>query len=75
MGQNNPLRALHWKWRHCLRFQATGWHCNGCIIPQAVTHSLVLLKMGRMTARNVLSWLELLINQLLLHLVGCIYYL
>jgi hypothetical protein len=28
-------------------------HCNGCIIPQAVTHSLVLLKMGGINARNM----------------------
>jgi len=31
------------------------------IIPQAVTHSLVLLKMGKIIARKMLSWLELLI--------------
>jgi len=45
-----------------LRFQATcRQHC-ACIIPQAVTHSLVLLKMGGFITRNMLSWLELLIN-------------
>ena len=38
-----------------LRFQATGRHCNGCIIPQAVTHSLALLRMGKIIARNMLS--------------------
>jgi len=32
-------------------------------LPQAVTHSLVLLKMGGINARNSLSWLELLINR------------
>jgi hypothetical protein len=42
----------------------------GCILPQTVTHSLVLLKMGGIKARNTLSWLELLIKQLLLQLVG-----
>ena len=36
---------------------------RGCIIPQAVTSSLVLLKMGKIIARNMLSWLELLINR------------
>ena len=41
---------------------ATGRQHRGCIIPQAVTHSLVLLKMGRIIARNMLSWRELLIN-------------
>jgi hypothetical protein len=48
---------------------ATGRQHRGCIKPQAVTRSLVLLKMGKITARNMLSWLELL---LLLHLVGCL---
>ena len=38
-------------------------HRINCIIPQAVTHNLVLLKMGKMIARNMLSWLELLINR------------
>jgi len=33
------------------------------IIPQAVTHSLVLLKMGKIIARNMLSWLELLTSR------------
>ena len=46
-----------------LRFQANGpQHCV-CIIPQAVTHSLVLLKVGKVIVRNMLSWLELLINR------------
>ena len=45
-----------------LHFQATGQQHRGCIIPQAVTHSLVLLKMGEINARNMLNWLELLIN-------------
>ena len=27
----------------------------GCIIPQNVTHSLVLLKMGKIISRNMLS--------------------
>jgi len=38
---------------------ATSW----VHIPHAVTHSLVLLKMGRIIARNMLSWLELLISR------------
>ena len=42
--------------------QATGRQHRGCIIPQAVTHSLVLLKMGEIIARNMLSLLELLIR-------------
>ena len=46
-----------------LRFQATGRQNSGCIIPQAVTHSLVLLKMGKLIARKMLSYLELLTNR------------
>ena len=37
-------------------------------------HSLVLLRMGEVIARNMLSSLKLLIKLLLLHLVGCLYY-
>ena len=37
------------------RFLATGRQHLGCIIPQAVTHSLVLLKIGGINARNMLS--------------------
>ena len=36
-------------------------------------YSLVLLRMGEIIARNMLSWLKLLIKLLLLHLVGCLY--
>jgi hypothetical protein len=39
----------------CLRIQATGRQNRGCIIPQTVTHSLVLLRMGEIIARNMLS--------------------
>jgi len=38
-----------------LRFQATGRQDRGCIMPQAVKHSLVSLKMGKIIARNMLS--------------------
>jgi len=44
------------------RFQATGRQYHGCIVPQAVKHCLVLLKMGEIIARKMLSWLELLIK-------------
>jgi len=37
-------------------------------------HSLVLLRMGEIIARNMLSLLKLLIKLLLLHLVGCLHY-
>jgi len=33
------------------------------IYPHAVTHSLVLLKMGGINAGNMLSWLKLIINR------------
>jgi len=36
-------------------------------------HRLVLLRMGEIMARNMLSWLKLLIQLLLLHPVGCLY--
>ena len=39
----------------CCRPVAGGRQHRGCIIPQAVTHSLVLLKMGKIIARNMLS--------------------
>jgi len=42
---------------------ATGRQHRGCNLPQAVTHSLVLLKMGKTFGRNMLSWLELLISR------------
>ena len=35
--------------------KATGRQHRGCIVPQTVTHSLVLLKMGKIIARNMLS--------------------
>ena len=34
---------------------AGGRQHRGCIIPRAVTHSLVLLKMGKTIARNMLG--------------------
>ena len=34
---------------------ANGRQHRGCIIPQAVTHSLVLLKMDEVIARNMFS--------------------
>jgi len=37
-------------------------------------HSLVLLRMGEIIARNMLSWLKLLIKLLFLDLIGCLYY-
>ena len=49
-----------------------------CCLPVHYTtsckHSLVLLRMGKIIARNMLSWLKLLIKLLLLHLFGCLFY-
>jgi len=41
----------------------TGRQHRGRIIPQALAHSLVLLQMGKIIARNMLSWLELFISR------------
>jgi len=49
-------------------------HC-GCIIPQAVTHSLVLLNMGKEICPKHAELTEIINKPLLLHLVGCLYYL
>jgi hypothetical protein len=38
-----------------LRFETTGRPHIGCFIQQAVSHSLMLLKMGKTTARNMSS--------------------
>jgi len=47
--------------RCCL--PVAGRQHRGCIVPQAVTHSLVLLNMGKIIARNMSSWLGLSINR------------
>ena len=58
-GIMHPWNFQSVAWKLC--FQATGWKLRWCIIAQAVTPSLVLLKMDEIIARNMLSWLELLI--------------
>ena len=52
---------------------ATGRQHRGCIIPQAVTHSLVLLKMGKIICPKRVELTGIINKPLLLHLVGCIY--
>ena len=54
---------------------ATDWQHHGCIIPQAVTKSLVLLKMGKIVAQKHVELTGIINKPLLLHLVGCLYYL
>ena len=44
-------------------------------MPQAVTHSLLLLKMGGINAGNMLSCLELLINPIIVASSWCLYHL
>ena len=51
------------------------WQHRGCFIPQAVTHSLVLLKMGKIIARKHVELTGIINKPLLLHLVACLYYL
>jgi hypothetical protein len=41
---------------------ATSQQHRQCIIPQNLTHSLVLPKLGKIISWNMLSWLELLIS-------------
>jgi len=54
---------------------ATGRQHRGCIIPQAVTHSLVFLKMGKIIAPKHVEPTGIINKPLLLHLVGCLYHL
>jgi len=54
--------------RCCLQAASSVHYTTSC------KHSLVLLRMGEIIARNMLIWLKLLIKLLLLHLVGCFYY-
>jgi len=37
-------------------------------------HNVMLLRMGEIIARNMLSWLKIIIKLLFLHPVGCLYY-
>jgi hypothetical protein len=55
-----------------LRFQATDRPHIEYIIPQAVSHSLMLLSMGKIIARNMS--IGIINKQLLLRLVGCLRY-
>ena len=54
---------------------AGGRQRRGCIIPHAVTLSLVFLKMGKVIAQNMFELTGIINKPLLLHLVGCLYYL
>ena len=54
--------------RCCLQVASSVLYTTSC------KHSLVLLRIGKIIARNMLGWLKLLIKLLLLHLVGCLCY-
>ena len=54
--------------RCCLQAASPVLYTTSC------KHSLVVLRMGEIIARNMLNWLKLLVKLLFLHLVGCIYY-
>ena len=53
----------------------TGQQHRACILPQAVTHSLVFLKMGKMICPKHVELTGIINKPLLLHQVGYLYYL
>jgi len=53
----------------------TGQQPRGCIIPQAATHSLVLLEDGQNNCPKHVELTGIINKLLLLHLAGCLYYL
>ena len=53
---------------------AIGRQHRGCIIQPPVTHSLVFLKMGKIIAAKQVELFGIINKPLLLHLVGCLYY-
>ena len=55
-------------------FQATGRHHSGCIIPQAVTKSSAH-EDGQDQRPTRVELIGIINKPLLLHLVGCLYYL
>ena len=54
---------------------AGGRQHRGCIIPQVVKHSLVLLKMGKNNCPKHVELTGIINKPLLLYVVGCLYYL
>ena len=57
-----------------IEYNAVGRQHRGCIIPQAVTHILVLLRWKNNCPKHV-ELTGIVNKSLLLHLVGCLYYL
>ena len=64
---------LHLWYNAPMMLLACGRQHRGYIIPQAVTHSLVLLKMGKIIALKHVELTGIINKPLLLHLVGCLY--
>jgi len=62
------LKIFSMHQRCCLQ-AASSMHYTTCC-----KHSIALLRMDEIIARNMLSWWKLLIKSLFLHLVGCLYY-
>ena len=50
---------------------ATGRQHRACVVPQAVKHSLVFLKMGQNNCPKHVELTEIINKSLLLHLVAC----
>ena len=54
---------------------AGGRQHRGCFIPQTVTHSLELLKIGKIISLKHVELTGIINKPLLLHIVGCLCYL
>ena len=54
---------------------ATGRQHRGCIIPQAVAHSLSAPEDGQNNCPKHVELIVIINKPLLLHIVGCLYYL
>ena len=61
MNHDQTVSKVQYKLLMCNEYNAPtmlpaiGRQHRGCIIPQTVTHSLVLLKMGKIISQNMLS--------------------
>jgi hypothetical protein len=60
--------------QRCCRLVAGRQH-RGCIIPQSVTHNLVFPEDGQNNCPKRVDLTGIINKPLLLHLVGCLYYL
>ena len=60
--------------RFCIKSRCCLQAASSVLYTTSCKHSLVLLRMGEIIFRNMLSWLKLLIKLSLLHLVGCLFY-